>query len=105
MRHIIYLFYSTKEPKDETLSSRVPKVDVNLPPFWPDLPASWFAKSEAQFELAGITCQRTMYNLVVLQLNKQEAAMVEDILTSPPEHKPYDRLKAELIRRLATSRA
>jgi len=29
---------------------------------------------------------------------------VEDIITAPPEHEPYDRLKAELVRRLSTSR-
>jgi hypothetical protein len=99
----MYLFYSTTEPNDETLSSAVSKVAVSLPPFWPDRPASWFAKAEAQFELAGITCQQTKYNYVVSQLNQQETAEVEDI-TSPPEHESYDRLKAELIRRLSTSR-
>jgi len=36
-------------------------------------------------------------------LNQQQAAEVEDII-SPPELEPYDRLKAELVRRLSTSR-
>jgi hypothetical protein len=99
MRHTMYLFYSTTE----TPSSAVPKVAVSLPPFWPDRPAIWFATAETQFELAGITCQRTKYNYVVSKLNQQEAAEVEDIITSPPEHESYDRLKAELIR-LSTSR-
>jgi hypothetical protein len=40
---------------------------------------------------------------VVLQLDQQHAAEVEDIITLPPEHEPYDRLKAELVRWLSTS--
>jgi hypothetical protein len=77
---------------------------VRLPPFWPDRPAVWFAQAEAQFELSAITRQRTKFNYVVSQLNQQQAAEVEDIITSPPDQDPYDRLKAELVRRLSTSR-
>jgi hypothetical protein len=40
---------------------------------------------------------------VVSQLNQQHAAKVEDI-TSPMEHKLYDRLKEELVLWLSTSR-
>jgi len=29
---------------------------------------------------------------------------VEDIINSPPEQEPYDRLKAQLVRRMSTSR-
>ena len=79
------------------------RVAVRLPPFWPDRPAIWFAQAESQFELAAITRQRTKFNYVVSQLNQQQAAEVEDIITAPPEHEPYDRLKTELIRRLSTS--
>ena len=78
------------------------KDGVSLPPFWPDQPAIWFARAEAQFELAAITCQRTKFNYVVLKLNQQQAALVEDIITSPPEHEPYNRLKAELSRQVAS---
>ena len=38
------------------------------------------------------------------QLNQQQAAEMEDIITSPPEQEPYDQLKAELVRRLFNSR-
>jgi hypothetical protein len=40
----------------------------------------------------------------VSQLNPQQAAEVEDIIITPPEQEPYDRLKSELVRRLSTSR-
>ena len=89
---------------DETLSAAVYRVAIRLPTFWPDRPAIWFAQAEAQFELADITRQRTKLNYVVSQLNQEQAAEVEDIILSPPEHEPYDRLKAELVRRLSTSR-
>jgi hypothetical protein len=92
------------EPAVETHSPQVYRVAVRRPPFWPDRPAIWFAQAEAQFELAAITQQRTKFNYVVSQLNQQQAAEVEDIIISPPEHEPYDRLKAELVRRLSTSR-
>ena len=89
---------------DETFSAAMYRVAVRLPPFWPDCPAVWFAQSEAQFELAAITRQQTKFNYVVSQLNQQQVAEFEDIITSPSEHEPYDRLKAELVRRLSTSR-
>jgi len=92
------------EPADEMHSPEVYRVAVRLPPFWPDRPAIWFTQAEAQFQLAAITRQRTKFNYVVSQLNQQQAAEVEDIITSPPEHEPYDRLKVELVRRLSTSR-
>jgi len=92
------------DTSDDISSSAVYRVSVRLPPFWPDRPAVWFAQAEAQFELSAITRQRTKFNYVVSQLNQQQAAEVEDIITSPPDQDPYDRLKAELVRRLSTSR-
>jgi len=40
---------------------------------------------------------------VVNQLNQQHAAEIEDIITAPPAHDLYDRLKAELVSLLSTS--
>jgi len=88
---------------DETVNSAVYRVSVRLPHFWPGQPAVCFGQAESQFELTAITRQRTKFNYVVSQLNQQQAAEVEDII-SPPELEPYDRLKAELVRRLSTSR-
>jgi hypothetical protein len=92
------------EPADETVTSAVFRVAVRLPTFWPDRPTVWFAQAEAQFDLAEITRQGTKFNYVVSQLNQQQAAELEDIITSPAEQEPYDRLKAELVRQLSTSR-
>ena len=92
------------EAADDSLGAGLYRVAVRLPPFWTDRPDLWIAQAEAQFDLAGITRQMTKFNHVVSQLHQQHAAGVEDIITSPQEHEPYDRLKAELVRRLSTSR-
>ena len=41
---------------------------------------------------------------MVSQLNQQQAADVEDIITSSPEQELFERLNAVLVRRLSTSR-
>jgi hypothetical protein len=79
-------------------------VAVRLPSFWPERPALWFAQAEAQFELAGITSERTKYSHVISHLDHRYAAEVEDIITSPLERDQYTTLKAELVRRLSVSR-
>ena len=91
------------DPADEMQSPEVYRVAIRLQNFWPDRPSIWFAQAEAQFQLAAITRQQTKFNYVVKQLNQQQAAEVENIITSPQEHKPYDRLKVKLVRRLPNS--
>ena len=89
---------------DETVNSAVYRDSVRLPPLWLDRPPVWFAQAEYQFELAAITRQRTKFNYVVSQLNQQQKAEEENIIISPLELEAYDRLKAEQVRRLPTSR-
>jgi hypothetical protein len=69
-----------------------------------DRSALWFAQAEAQFELAAVTNERTMFNYIISQLDHRHAAEVEDVLTSPPADQPYQKLKTELVQRLSTSR-
>jgi hypothetical protein len=78
---------------------------VRLLPIWAEQPAVWFTLAEAQFTLAGIISEQTKFCYVILQLDLRYAAEVEDILiTSPPEREPYAMLRAELMRRLSSSR-
>lgn len=80
------------------------RVSVKLPAFWPDKPAVWFAQVEAQFQIAGITADNTMFNYVIAQLDQKLAAEVEDLITRPPvKGQQYLKLKEELIRRLSMS--
>lgn len=87
----------------ETPAPTVSRLAVRLPPFWPHNPTLWFAQVEASFSYAGITADTTKFSLVVSQLDQRYATEVQDIITNPPEQNAYERLKAELIRRLAAS--
>lgn len=93
----------TESETDLTSSASVYRVAVRLPPFWADRPSLWFAQAEAQFELAGVTHERTKFNHVVSQLDSRFAAEVEDVITAPGAQ-PYEKLKSELVRRLSPSR-
>lgn len=85
-------------------SPEVCRVAVKLPSFWPDKPAVWFAQVEAQFQIAGITSDNTMFNYVIAQLDQKLAGEVEDLITRPPViGQQYAKLKEELIRRLSMS--
>jgi hypothetical protein len=85
--------------------AEISRVAVRLPPFWAERPAVWFAQSEAQFSLAGISSERTKFHYVISQLDQRYAAEVEeDIMTSPPQQDPYSKLRTELLKRLPLSR-
>jgi hypothetical protein len=86
------------------MRAEISRVDVRLPPFWPERPAVWFAQAEAQFSLAGVNSEKTKFYYVISQLDHRYATEVEDIITSPPEKDPYTMLKAELVTRLSLSR-
>lgn len=92
-----------QQPKPETSSEQVCRVSVKLPPFWSDRPAIWFAQVEAQFHLAGITSDMTMFSHVVATIDQRIIGEIEDIIMNPPSENKYIKLKEELIRRLSTS--
>jgi hypothetical protein len=56
---------SMAEPSVDASGAAVYRVVVRLPPFWTYRPVVWFAQAEAQFELAGITSERTKFNYVI----------------------------------------
>jgi hypothetical protein len=85
------------------MPAEISRVAVLLPPFWAERPVLCFAQAEAQFSLAGVNTEKKFY-YVISQLDHQYATEVEDIITSPPERKPYTTLRTELLRRLSSSR-
>ncbi|XP_013196778.2 uncharacterized protein LOC106139819 [Amyelois transitella] len=79
------------------------RVAVRSPAFNPADPELWFAQLEGQFTLSNITTDSTKYYYVLSQLEPQHTAEVRDIIVSPPATGKYEKLKAELIRRLSAS--
>ena len=83
--------------------STLAAVSVKLPPFWPTDPTVWFLQIEAQFSTRGISSQQTRFDYVIASLSPEIACEIRDLLITPPADRPYDTLKAELIKRTAAS--
>ena len=81
----------------------VAAVAVCLPPFWPSNPRVWFVQVEAQFSRRGITTSRTKYEEIVCALPTEYATEIQDLLLDPPDEEPYEKLKHQLIARIADS--
>ncbi len=81
----------------------VAAVAVRLPPFWPANPRIWFVQVEAQLSRRGITTSRTKYEEIVCALPTEYATEIQDLLLDPPDDEPYEKLKHQLIARIADS--
>ena len=90
-----------EQPPDSTFV--INRVGIRVPPFWPEKPAVWFAQLEGQFALPNITKDATKFYYVISQLDNKYAAEVEDVITTHQPTGRYERIKAELIRRLSLS--
>ncbi|KAK5641829.1 hypothetical protein RI129_010376 [Pyrocoelia pectoralis] len=82
-------------------TTQVQRIQMRVPPFWPNDPELWFAQIENQFQLSGITTDGTKYSYVAGSLEARFASEVRDILTAPPTQNKYETIKTELIRRLS----
>ena len=90
---------SQVEPK----SMEVARVTAKLPPLWKNRIQIWFIQVESNFQLAGITCDLTMYNHVVAAIDPDTLSAVSDILISPPKENKYETLKKRLIQEYSQS--
>jgi hypothetical protein len=70
---------------------------LQLPAFWPDIPASWFALAESRFCLCNVMDEATRFNYLVYSLPKESVRLVLDLVETPPEDDPYTALKARLL--------
>ncbi|CAH2108907.1 unnamed protein product [Euphydryas editha] len=90
----------SEEEKDLFMSCRV---GIKTPAFNADDPQLWFAQLEGQFILSNITADSTKFYYVLSQLEPQHSAQVRDLIVNPPSTGKYEKLKAELIKRLSDS--
>ena len=94
---------SAQESVNSEPSPPVAQVSLKLPPFWANDPEIWFAQVEAQFHTKGLKSELTKFNYVVASLQQEVATEVRDIITAPPNEKPYTKLKAALVKRTTVS--
>lgn len=100
---------SSQVPLNDEGQSTIQHVDavaanLKLPPFWTVNPALWFAQVDALFQLRNIRSDNTKYLLTVANLDQHTAALVDDLLMSPPaEGNKYVTLRTELVKRLSLS--
>ena len=81
----------------------VAKVAVRLLPFWPVNPRVWCVQVEVQFSRRGITTSTTKYEEIICALPMVHATEIQDLLLDLSEEEPYDKLKQQLIARIAYS--
>ncbi len=62
--------------------------NLQLPTFWEDKPASWFALAESRFWLNGVGDEQVRFDLLVNSLNKESVGRVLDIVENPPSSSP-----------------
>ena len=72
-------------------------VAVKLPTFWMLEPHVWFVQAEAQFNIQGITADKTRYYYVVSVLHQGTATCLLDLIQHPPTENKYAALKDQLI--------
>lgn len=83
------------------------RVTVNqifrVPSLWPQRNVLCFAVLEAQFKTARITTDTTKFARLTGSFEGQYLEQVEDIVINLPSTGRYEKLKSELIRRVADS--
>lgn len=77
--------------------AHVDRVHIKLPPFWRKDPKLWFIQLEAQFDLAGITRDITMFHHVVSAIDTEILQEVTEVITNPPINEKYNTIKNRII--------
>lgn len=78
-------------------------ITLNLPTFGTANPRVWFTQVEAFFRCRKIASQVTMFSCVTAILPNDIAAEVIDIIDPMPTDRPYDKLKAAILKRTTVS--
>uniref|UniRef100_A0A5S6Q1H9 Peptidase A2 domain-containing protein n=1 Tax=Trichuris muris TaxID=70415 RepID=A0A5S6Q1H9_TRIMR len=84
------------------LTGTAAALTIKLPQFWSHSPKLWFAQCEAQFALRQVSSSLTKFYYVIAALPDDIAGDIDDLLT-PESTRPYECLKAKLLRRFSES--
>ena len=76
--------------------AEVTAVQLKFPQFWQTSAKVWFALTETQFGVRGITADIRRYNYVVAALDETAANRMEHVILRPPTYDKYEHLKAAL---------
>ena len=83
-------------------AARVAAVSVKLPPFWPEKTRLWFAQAEAQFDIKGITVEKTKYSYVVSMLDTKTCEQAMDIIVMDTQLSTYNQKKTMVFKSCIT---
>lgn len=78
-------------------------VAVKLPEFWKNDPAMWFAQAEAQFALANVVRDDTIFYYIIAKVDQSVICHIADLVTAPPTNDKYLAVKQRLISRFQLS--
>ncbi|KAK5649818.1 hypothetical protein RI129_000847 [Pyrocoelia pectoralis] len=88
-------------------TTQVQRIQMRVPPFWPNDPELWFAQIENQFQLSGITTDGTKYSYVAGSLEARFASEVRLSITQEQKTKQLleleelgDRKPSQFLRHL-----
>ena len=62
---------------------------VNLPPFWNNNAAAWFALAESRFRMKRMYDEWDRYDCLVSSLSKDSLRLIMDLITTPLDDKSY----------------
>ena len=84
--------------------SEVCHAKIQMKPFFTEDPETWFLLLDSQFRMHRLTSDQGKFDYTLSQLDAANLKEITDVMKSPPVTDKYETLKAELIRRLTTSR-
>ena len=73
-------------------------VALKLPEFWANYVCVWFAQTETQFAVRGLTCSLTKFYFCTAALGCADTAQVVDLIEFPSDELPYESLKERLTK-------
>ncbi|XP_066908140.1 uncharacterized protein [Halyomorpha halys] len=95
--NLIDLLTGEEEQKELVELAKIPNALSRLPIFYREEPDLCFIQAEAVFSTCCIANNKTMFQLIIAQLDLAALKQVADLARDPPATEPYERLKERLL--------